>query len=231
MSDMAAFWDARAREDAFFFVDDRLEYGSPDEEGFWAGGAEALDAMLRGVGPPAIEPTDTVLDLGCGLGRLTRVLAARAEHVVALDVSAEMLARARELNAGLDNVEWVHGDGRTLPDVRIDVAVSFVVLQHVPDPAISLGYVRELGRVLDGWAVLHVSNDPSVHEQAPSTARRVAAAVGRAPKGQADPRWRGSAVDLGELEATARDAGLQIDATAGEGSQWCFVRMRLARGS
>src|SRR3954468_7984575 len=178
MSDMAAFWDARAREDAFFFVDDRLEYGSPDEEGFWAGGAEALDAMLRGVGPPAIEPTDTVLDLGCGLGRLTRVLAARAEHVVALDVSAEMLARARELNAGLDNVEWVHGDGRTLPDVRIDVAVSFVVLQHVPDPSISLGYVRELGRVLSprGWAVLHVSNDPRVHQQAPSPARRGGAA-------------------------------------------------------
>src|SRR3954451_4628644 len=173
---MAAFWDARAREDAFFFVDDRLEYGSPDEERFWAGGAEALDAMLRVVGAPAIEPTDTVLDLGCGLGRLTRVLAGRARHVVALDVSAEMLARAQELNAGLDNVEWVHGDGRTLPDVRVDVAVSFVVLQHVPDPAISLGYVRELGRALNprGWAVLHVSNDPSVHEQAPSTARRVA---------------------------------------------------------
>src|SRR3954451_3168473 len=221
---MAAFWDARAREDAFFFVDDRLEYGSPDEERFWAGGAEALDAMLRVVGAPAIEPTDTVLDLGCGLGRLTRVLAGRARHVVALDVSAEMLARAQELNAGLDNVEWVLGDGRTLPDVRVDVAVSFVVLQHVPDAAISLGYVRELGRVLDGWAVLHVSNDPSVHEQAPSPAQRVAAAVGRAPKGQADPRWRGSAVDLGELEATARDAGLRIDATAGEGTQWCFVK-------
>ena len=35
---MAAFWDARAREDAFFFVDDRLDYGSPDEERFWTGG-------------------------------------------------------------------------------------------------------------------------------------------------------------------------------------------------
>src|SRR3954447_17491295 len=225
---MAAFWDARAREDAFFFVDDRLEYGSPHEERFWAGGAEALDAMLRVVGAPAIEPTDTVLDLGCGLGRLTRVLAGRARQVVALDVSAEMLARARELNAGLGNVEWVHGDGRALPDVRVDVAVSFVVLQHVPDPAISLGYVCELGRVLDGWAVLHVSNDPSVHEQAPSPVRRVAATVGRAPKGQADPRWRGSAVDLDDVRAAAQESGLRIDAVAGAGTQWCFVRIRLA---
>jgi SAM-dependent methyltransferase len=187
--------------------------------------------MLAAVGAPAIEPSQTVLDLGCGLGRLTRPLAARAKRVVALDVSAEMLARAQRSNAHLDNVEWVHGDGRTLPDARVDVAVSFVVLQHVPDPAISLGYVRELGRVLDGWAVLHVSNDPGVHDQAPSAARRVAAAVGRAPKGQADPRWRGSAVGLDDLRATARDAGLQVDAVAGEGTQWCFVRLRASRAA
>src|SRR5690349_18375913 len=186
---MAAFWDARAREDAFFFVDDRLDYGAPDEARFWAGGEEALDAMLAAVGAPPIEPADTVLDLGCGLGRLTRPLAARAKRVVAVDVSAEMLARAQELNAHLGNVDWVHGDGRTLPDVRVDVAVSFVVLQHVPDPAISLGYVRELGRVLDGWAVLHVSNDAAAHRRAPGLARRVRALAGRAPRGQADPRW------------------------------------------
>src|SRR4051812_27587858 len=222
---MAAFWDARAREDAFFFVDDRLAYGAPDTERFWAGGEEALAAMLAATGAPAIAPHETVLDLGCGLGRLTRPLAARARHVVAVDVSAEMLARARELNAGLGNVEWVHGDGRTLPDAEVDVAVSFVVLQHLPEPGIALGYVRELGRVLRGWAVLHVSNDPAVHDRAPSLARRAAAALGRAPRGQADPRWRGSAVDLDALEAAAREAGLRVDAVSGAGTQWCFVRL------
>src|SRR3954449_13603808 len=221
---MAAFWDARAREDPFFFVDDRLDYRSPDLERFWAGGEEALDALLAAVGAPAIESHHTVLDLGCGVGRITRPLSARAGRVVALDVSAAMLARARELNGHLTNVEWVQGDGHTLPDTPVDVAVSFVVLQHVPDPRITLGYVRELGRVLDGWAVLHVSNDPRVHGQAPSAARRVKAAVGRAPKGQADPRWRGSAVDLAELERVAADAGLRVDGVAGAGTQWCLVR-------
>ena len=33
------FWDERAREDAFYFVDSRLDYGDPDVERFWAGGA------------------------------------------------------------------------------------------------------------------------------------------------------------------------------------------------
>ena len=35
---MQRFWDARAREDAFYFVDNTLNYRAPDLERFWAGG-------------------------------------------------------------------------------------------------------------------------------------------------------------------------------------------------
>ena len=44
--DMRRFWDERAREDAFFFVDDRLTYRHPDLDSFWRGGEEALDGLL-----------------------------------------------------------------------------------------------------------------------------------------------------------------------------------------
>ena len=40
---MRRFWDRRAREDAFYFVDNRLWYRDPDLEGFWAGGREVMD--------------------------------------------------------------------------------------------------------------------------------------------------------------------------------------------
>ena len=229
-TDMAAFWDERAREDAYFFVDDRLQYGSPDTERFWADGERVIDTMFAQVDAPAVQPDHVVLDIGCGLGRLSRALAARAARVVAVDVSSEMLARARELNAQLTNVEWVHGDGQSLPDVEVDVVVSFVVFQHLPDAAIALGYVREIGRVLKpgGWAVLHFSNDPSVHVRKQSLGRRLAVAVGRAPKGQRDPRWRGTAVDLDELRATAQEAGLSVEAVANPGTQFCIVRLSAA---
>src|SRR4051812_46324001 len=115
---MGRFWDDRAREDAWYFVDNRLDYRRPDVARFWSEGEADLDALLAAASV-AVEPSDVVVDLGCGLGRLTRPLAERARAVYALDVSGEMLARAAELNAHLDNVTWVHGSGvdlRPIPD-------------------------------------------------------------------------------------------------------------------
>src|SRR5947209_5662218 len=122
---MEQFWDARAREDAFFFVDSRLDYGSPDHEAFWTGGVEALDRMLLALGAE-VTADQVVVDIGCGLGRLTRPLAERAARVIAVDISKEMLAKARELNSDLDNVEWMHGDGTSLQpvaDASVDACV------------------------------------------------------------------------------------------------------------
>jgi ubiquinone/menaquinone biosynthesis C-methylase UbiE len=197
---------------------------------FWAVGRRNLDTVLELAGA-SVQPGDIVLDIGCGVGRLTRVLAERGHHVHAIDVSAEMLAQARELNAHLENVSWHQGDGTTLrpiEDASIDAVVSHVVFQHIPDPRITYGYVAEMGRVLrpGGWAAFQVSNDPGIHRPTQPVGERVRAAVGRAPRGQSDPKWLGSAVDMAELRATAEGAGLKITKVEGEGTQFCLVLAR-----
>src|SRR3954469_24068450 len=153
-----------------------------------------------------LEPTDVVVDIGCGIGRLTRALAARAGEVLAVDVSSEMLARAQQLNAHLDNVRWLHGDGTTLAPIAgssADACFSHVVFNHIPDPAITLGYVREMGRVLrpGGWSAFQVSNDPEApaHSGGANVRRRLASLARRASRGYDDPAWLGSAVDLDAL--------------------------------
>jgi ubiquinone/menaquinone biosynthesis C-methylase UbiE len=236
---MAAYWDARAREDPFFFVDNEMRYRNPDVDGFWEHGQEALDNILDQL-EVSIRPTDDVLEIGCGLGRITRVLAAQGATVQALDVSARMLERARELNPQLGNVEWILGDGRSLSgieDSSVDVVHSHVVFQHIPDPDVTLGYVREMGRVLrpGGWAGFHVSNDPSVHlgrGRSSLQSRRdwlrnkVLSVFGRAPRGQSNRAWLGSAVDLELLEAAADGAGMDTERVVGAGTQWCLVLLR-----
>src|SRR3954468_7215490 len=194
---MQQFWDERAKEDAFYFVDNRSGYRDPGAESrFWAGGVEDLDNLLRAT-EIEVRPTDRVVEIGCGVGRLTRVLAERADSVKALDLSAEMLEQARGHNGSLANVEWVHGDGVSLagiPDGDADLVVSHVVFQHIPDPAITLGYVREMGRVLKhgGRAAFQVSNDPSVHKRQTGLGDRIRAMFGRAPKGLTHEAWLGS---------------------------------------
>jgi SAM-dependent methyltransferase len=228
---MERFWDARAREDPYYFVDSRLRYQAPDEKAFWAGGEEAL-ATLLGVLNMTIRPAKVVLDIGCGLGRLTRPLAKRAERVIALDISTEMLARARQLNADLKNVEWVHGDGTSLQpvaDASIDVCISHVVFRHIPDPAVTLGYIRDMGRVLraGGFAAFELSTDPGAHQRGHVGARsRVAALVGRAPRGQDHEAWLGSHVELNEIQGAASTAGMVLERTYGEGTEFCAVLLR-----
>src|SRR5437868_3472027 len=67
--DMERFWDARAREDPYYFVDSRLRYQAPDEEAFWAGGVQALATLLSAL-RVEIPQGSVALDVGCGLGRL-----------------------------------------------------------------------------------------------------------------------------------------------------------------
>jgi SAM-dependent methyltransferase len=227
---MRSFWDERAVEDALYFVDNRRRYGDSAVDHFFADGERDLDRFLGLLGV-SIGNGDTVVDIGCGVGRLTRAIARRADRVVGIDVSEEMLARAKELNPTLENVDWRLGDGTSLSvvdDRSVDVCVSAVVFQHIPDPVITLGYVREVGRVLrpGGWAALHLSNDPSVHRRRRVLWSGLRALVRRGPRGQAHPAWLGSAVDLADVRRAAADAGLKVPTVRGEGTQYCCVVLR-----
>jgi SAM-dependent methyltransferase len=230
---MGRFWDERAREDAFYFVDNRVPYGGGGEELFWQRGEEELDRILAML-DLALEQDQIVLEIGCGVGRLTRAIAPRVREVLALDVSAEMLELARRHNPGLSSVRWMLGDGKSLAgvgDAAVDVCFSHVVFQHIPEPAVTLGYVREMGRVLrpGGFAAFQLSNDPAVHRPRRRLARakaRALTAVGRGPRGQSNPAWLGSAVELDALEHAAREVSLFIQRIEGAGTQFCLVLAR-----
>ncbi|MGH2867677.1 MAG: acyltransferase family protein [Solirubrobacteraceae bacterium] len=229
--DMREFWNARAREDAFYFVDTRQPYRATEAERFWDA-APLVDYLLEGLGVE-LSRADLVLEIGCGLGRMTRVLAGRSREVLALDVSDQMLERAREHNPHLGNVRWILGDGTTLApiaDASVDACFSTVVFQHVPDPEIILGYVREVGRVLrpGGWAALQVSTDPAIHRPRGGVTRRLAALAGRRPQGQRHPAWLGAPVEVSAVRAAARDGAMTVERVWGEGGQYTQLLLRRA---
>lgn len=75
-----------------------------------------------------------ILEIGCGTGKFTRLLAGRAEKVLALDLSPEMIRLARERSQLYQNIEFVRADVITypLPDNQFDCIASLTTLHHLP---------------------------------------------------------------------------------------------------
>jgi cyclopropane fatty-acyl-phospholipid synthase-like methyltransferase len=131
----------------------------------------------------ALSPGMTVLDAGCGPGRLTVPLArsvGSSGRVVALDIQAGMLARARAKTeaAGLTNVELVAaalGDGR-LPTNHFDRAVLVTVLGEIPNRSAAFAELFSALKPGAFLAVVEVIFDP--HFQARGSVTSLALSTG-----------------------------------------------------
>src|SRR3954447_5715645 len=62
-----------------------------------------------------LQPSDRVLDLGCGTGWASRRLARVAAEVVGLDRADEMLRRAESASSGFPNIRYVWGSAEKIP--------------------------------------------------------------------------------------------------------------------
>ena len=67
-------------------------------------------ALSQVVSAAELGGTETVLEVGAGLGSLTRALAAKARRVIAVEIDRRLLPPLREVLEGLDTVEIVIGD-------------------------------------------------------------------------------------------------------------------------
>ncbi|WP_030299851.1 class I SAM-dependent methyltransferase [Streptomyces katrae] len=111
----------------------------------WARSQERWDAVNDGFNQPLLDAadisaTDSVLDVGCGAGRTTRLAARRAGlgRALGLDLSAPMLDKAREsaLREGVANVAFVQGDAQVHPlqAEGFDAVISRYGMTFFTDP-------------------------------------------------------------------------------------------------
>lgn len=93
-----------------------------------------------------VRGTDSVLEVGSGLGILAAEVAARAGRVCGVEHSAEQLSAARRERRA--NLRFVRGDAHALPfaDSTFDLAYCRYVLEHVAAPGRVLGEMRRVLR-------------------------------------------------------------------------------------
>ncbi|MUW14971.1 methyltransferase domain-containing protein [Halorubrum sp. CBA1125] len=115
------------------------EYLEYTRRGMWEGSRDALADL-------DLPNRRRVLDVGCGTGELTRVLAAETPAeatVIGVDADLDLLRVAREETDG--SAAFLTGDATRLPvsDDAADLVVCQALLINLPDPAAA---VRELSR-------------------------------------------------------------------------------------
>lgn len=169
-------WDARARENARYYVNTEVEQWSDDE--FFRSGErtvteEILTDMVNVCGGKM--PQDMrVIEIGCGAGRVTRALSRVFGEVHAVDVSGEMVAQAKHALRDRPNAFVYQNNGqdlRVIPPGSYDFAFSSIVFQHIPNREVIHSYVREVQRLLRPGALFkfQVQGDSTIETQPDDT--------------------------------------------------------------
>lgn len=168
------------------------------------------------------------LDVSCGEGYGSALLAGVAASVTGVDIAAEAVAHASGAYAGRANLRFVQGSAAALPlaDASVDVAVSFETIEHLP-AADQPRMLAELARVLDPGGLLVLSapnpveysqarnhrNPFHLHEPSREELDAMLAAAFPARRWYRQRRYFGSAL-WDEAPATSR-----YDAWTGDASQ------------
>jgi|SRR5690242_18085474 len=140
-----------------------------------AGRGEGMEQEHLPITLPVLEkmhlaPADNVLDVGCGAGWLSRRLAKLVSQgrVVGMDVSDEMIRRARRASLDSENLMFVTGEVAEIPwePNFFSHAISVESSYYWPDPAAG---IRELFRVIrpggSAWILINYYRDnPHCHQ-------------------------------------------------------------------
>lgn len=131
--------------------------GSTDE-GELARSADYFAAQLERL--VSIRPTDDIMEIGCGVGRVGAVLAPRCRTWTGADVSANMLAHTKRRLAAHSNVRTVELSGYDLAPVAsesLDLVYCTVVFMHISEWE-RFSYIEDARRVLRPGGRLYVDN-------------------------------------------------------------------------
>jgi SAM-dependent methyltransferase len=119
------------------------------------GTAEIVDWLVR---EGLVGPDSDVLDLGCGIGRITAALAERCRSVLGIDASAGMVQEARRRHPGLRFETTSGEDLRTLPDASFDLVLAVDSFPYLVLGGVAERHVADAARVLRPGGALAVLN-------------------------------------------------------------------------
>ena len=223
------FWDEKARENPYWYVSQAGPYEGRNLAEFWASGPKIWNDLKSAAG---YEPkaTDTVVEIGCGVGRLTRAIAPEVGKVFAFDLSAEMLTIARS-SVDASNASFHRAETPALAEIvdsSIDTFVAYCVFQHLPDLGVLQAYLKTAARVLKPGGRLIFTMTPRTWRVSIAfvlRARRwlVERRSSQGPRGLYRNEWHGIRPTVQEIEGLSP---IKTKYLLLHGDKWLFVGTR-----
>jgi len=152
-------WDGFGETDALWSVITEPQYRKAvlDEaarEEFYAGGKAELDDLAAACqrNGMAIDPGATVLELGCGVGRVSEHLARYFQHYIGVDISPSHLRIAQQhlSSLSLENIQLLALEDFLKRPPSFDVFYTILTLQHNPPPVMLMLLRTCLSRLRPG---------------------------------------------------------------------------------
>ena len=151
-------WEQFAQEDPLWYID-MAHNGDPER--FWRKGRESAEHLLDRA-EPYLAGEETVIDIGCGVGRLLLPMASHFRHLVGVDIAPTMLERlqANASERGV-TVDTYLPDG-LWDEHDADLLYSKIVFRHIDERSVIQDYIRRISAALkpSGVAVLDFDTRP-----------------------------------------------------------------------
>jgi len=215
-AEMKRDWDDRARSNAKWFINTyKLEQSDTefDETGRLHTKqfvVDALDLLTQRRDPRSLR----LLEIGCGIGRMTTHLAEIFGEIYAVDVSHEMVEQARVRLSPLPNVtvhETSGYDFVDFPDDFFDLVFSAYVFQHVPDTEVIRSSICDAYRVLRPGGVLKFQTSGIAGKDHAKLVKNT---------------WTGVAFTAKDIRVLAQTIGAQLISLSGVGTQYLWAVLR-----
>ncbi len=153
-------WEGLAQEDALWAIltDPTKKDKNWNEKEFFETGIIEVNTIIDLLKTSNLLTNyNTVVDFGCGVGRISRAFYPFFKKIIGIDASETMINKANEINkAYSDKIEFIlnknsHLD--CLPNNSISFIYSTIVLQHIPKSE-SLNFISEFIKKLEKGGVL-----------------------------------------------------------------------------
>ena len=205
-------WNRRAREDAHYYV--AFGRRDQDHDEFFETAREifvALESELLRLPPNPNPRSRRALEIGCGPGRLMKPMSRHFGEIHGVDVSDEMIARAR---VNLQDIRHAHphatsgADLSPFADDSFEFVYSYAVFQHIPSREVVMQYLHEARRVLKPGGVLRCQLN------------------GLDKTAKSYDTWSGVRIGADELRRFASENDMQLLALEGARTQYMWTTMR-----